>query len=350
MAIGGTLFALAMVDRFVQVALPRALSRGMVSAGRSVLIGERDEMAGSSADHLLEKFGMREVGRFELPPDGESAPLLRVTDAAIQVTRDDRAEIVLLAMRWDDHIRRDLVCERLRILPVPILLLPDRSVGTILSRPTHEIGTQIMVELQRAPLSWVEMALKRAVDLVVTATALVLLSPLLAATAWAIKLDSRGPAIFRQRRRGFSGREFTIYKFRTMHVLESGPTIRQAKRGDARVTRLGRMLRSTSIDELPQLLNVLNGEMSIIGPRPHAVAHDGEYGQLIANYAFRHHVKPGLTGWAQIHGFRGETARLELMKRRVDLDLWYIDNWSLWLDFQILIKTFFEVLRKRNAF
>jgi undecaprenyl-phosphate galactose phosphotransferase/putative colanic acid biosynthesis UDP-glucose lipid carrier transferase len=181
-------------------------------------------------------------------------------------------------------------------------------------------------------------------------TLLIALLPLLLLVAVLIKLESPGPVIFSQRRKGFSGREFRIFKFRTMKVLEDGHVIPQTRRNDPRVTRVGRILRATSIDELPQLLNVLRGHMSLVGPRPHAVAHDDGYSKVIAKYAFRQHVKPGLTGWAQVNGFRGETARIELMERRVDCDLWYIKNWSFWLDLRILVLTCFEVLRSRNAY
>jgi exopolysaccharide biosynthesis polyprenyl glycosylphosphotransferase len=179
---------------------------------------------------------------------------------------------------------------------------------------------------------------------------LLLLAPLLAVISLMIKLDSPGPVIFRQRRKGFNGREFTIYKFRTMSVLEDGATICQARRNDGRVTRIGRLLRATSIDELPQLVNVLEGDMSVVGPRPHALAHDDEYSNLIGRYAFRHHVKPGITGWAQVNGFRGETPEVELMKKRVDFDLWYINHWSAWLDFWITLRTCLELARGRNAY
>jgi undecaprenyl-phosphate galactose phosphotransferase/putative colanic acid biosynthesis UDP-glucose lipid carrier transferase len=141
-----------------------------------------------------------------------------------------------------------------------------------------------------------------------------------------------------------------IWKFRTMTVLENGGSICQATRNDERTTRVGRLLRITSIDELPQLINVLRGDMSLVGPRPHAVAHDDEYGRSIGKYAFRHHVKPGITGWAQVHGFRGETRELDLMKQRINLDLWYINNWTIWLDLWIIIRTCFEVARNRNAY
>src|SRR5262249_14519329 len=156
-----------------------------------------------------------------------------------------------------------------------------------------------------------EIAVKRTLDICFAAAGLLILFPLLVALSFAIKLDSRGPVIFRQRRKGFNGATFSIYKFRTMAVLEDGTTIRQARRNDDRITRLGRFLRATSIDELPQLMNVLRGDMSLVGPRPHALAHDNEYTASIGNYAFRHHVKPGITGWAQANGLRGETADLE---------------------------------------
>jgi len=192
--------------------------------------------------------------------------------------------------------------------------------------------------------------MKRLLDVGIAGAALIILAPLLAAVSLAIKLSSRGSVLFKQQRKGFNGREFTIYKFRTMTVAEDGPNIRQARRGDKRITRLGAIFRRTSIDELPQLVNVLRGQMSLVGPRPHAVAHDNEYSTQIAKYAFRHHVKPGITGWAQVNGARGATDKLESMERRVELDLWYINNWSIWLDLRILLKTCFEVPRGDNAY
>ena len=165
-------------------------------------------------------------------------------------------------------------------------------------------------------------------------------------TALLIKLDSRGPIFFLQKRNGFNDQTFEIFKFRTMHVLDQGPIVIQATRNDPRVTRFGRWLRRSSIDELPQLLNVLKGDMSLVGPRPHAIAHNSEYEKLIANYAFRHHVKPGLTGWAQVNGYRGETREVEQMERRVEHDLWYINNWSPLLDLKIVLQTVRVALRQ----
>jgi len=187
-------------------------------------------------------------------------------------------------------------------------------------------------------------------DIAIASLALLFFAPVMLLTALAIKLDSRGPVIFKQYRKGFSGKQFVMFKFRTMTVQENGDSVVQATRNDPRVTSIGALLRSASIDELPQLLNVLVGDMSLIGPRPHALAHDTYFEQILSDYAYRHHVKPGMTGWAQCNGARGATPTIDHISERVKLDLWYINNWTLWLDVQILIKTFFEVLRKRNAY
>lgn len=186
--------------------------------------------------------------------------------------------------------------------------------------------------------------MKRLVDIVVSGVLLVacLIPGLLIALL--VKLDSPGPVLFRQRRIGYGGRPFHILKFRTMHVLEDGPQVVQAIRRDPRVTRFGAVLRDLSFDELPQLINVLAGDMSLVGPRPHAAAHDDYYGRHIANYAYRHRVRPGITGWAQINGARGATPTLSDMQERIDLDAWYVDHCSLALDLMILFLTPLEIL------
>ncbi len=229
-------------------------------------------------------------------------------------------------------------------------LLPDMRVRSLTNLSSSAHQRVLAIEIQRAPLSGAQRLVKRAMDIVVACVALIFFLPIMALTAIAIKLDSPGPVIFRQNRKGFNGRQFVIFKFRTMAVQENGPAIIQATREDSRVTTIGRLLRSSSIDELPQLLNVLKGDMSLIGPRPHALAHDNYFESILSDYAFRHHVKPGITGWAQCNGARGATPSIEHISERVKLDLWYINNWSLWLDIQILIKTCFEVLRTRNAY
>jgi undecaprenyl-phosphate glucose phosphotransferase len=191
---------------------------------------------------------------------------------------------------------------------------------------------------------------KRLLDLLIAVPMLIALSPVLIAVALAIRWDSKGPAIFRQTRRGLDGRPFGILKFRTMTVVEDGADVVQAQRGDARVTRLGGVLRTTSLDELPQLLNVIRGEMSLVGPRPHATAHDDYYATLIPGYDGRQSVKPGVTGWAQVNGYRGGTPTLDLMQGRVERDLWYAEHAWLGLDLWILVRTPIELLRRRNAY
>jgi putative colanic acid biosynthesis UDP-glucose lipid carrier transferase len=191
--------------------------------------------------------------------------------------------------------------------------------------------------------------LKRIEDMLLSALALLVLALPMLLVALAIKLDSKGPVLFRQRRYGRGGREIGVLKFRTMRVLEDGAVVTQAKKDDPRVTRLGARLRSTSIDELPQLLNVITGQMSLIGPRPHAVAHNELYRNQIVEYMLRHKVKPGITGWAQVNGHRGETDTLRKMVHRVEHDLYYIRHWSLWLDAKILFLTIFGRRVWRNA-
>jgi lipopolysaccharide/colanic/teichoic acid biosynthesis glycosyltransferase len=203
---------------------------------------------------------------------------------------------------------------------------------------------------QDSQLTFIRTCAKRTFDIVVATTALVCLSGLFIAIAIAIRMDSPGPIIFRQTRIGFGRREFQILKFRTMNVLENGPSIRQASRNDPRVTTIGSWLRCTSIDELPQLWNVLVGDMSLVGPRPHAVAHEREYSTTVVDYALRHRMKPGLTGWAQVNGCRGPTPTTTSMQKRIDYDNWYINNWSIGLDLKIIVRTAIAIPRWSDAY
>jgi Undecaprenyl-phosphate glucose phosphotransferase len=335
---------------FLRASLSRSILRGTLAGPRAIVIGGSDELSALSGLDVLQKYGMREVGRFEFSRTDNFSCERDVANAAIVAARAINAEQILLALSWADTRRRDFLSEKLRVLPLPVRLLPDQAADSIFSRCARQFGSEILFDLQQAPLSQLSLASKRVLDVTLSMVALVLSSPLLLLVSIAIKLDSPGPILFRQSRRGFNGKDFKIYKFRSMTVLEDGESICQARRGDHRVTRVGRVLRTTSIDELPQLFNVLRGEMSLVGPRPHAIAHDSAYNESIANYAFRHHVKPGITGWAQVCGSRGETAKLDLMKKRVELDIWYINHWSLWLDLWIILLTCFEVVRGRNAY
>lgn len=351
------LFALGGVGLFLSRLLAKrwlgaALMAGAIRGRRAVVIGTQSELAAFARQDMLVRFGLDEVERIVLPRhESASAAIQKLhADTVIHRVREAPADEIILALSWSQPHDIEQLLEQLRVFPLPVRLLPDRAVSTVLHRQNSMPQRFYMVEVQRTPLSAVERLAKRLLDVAVAAASLLLLAPLLLVAAIAVKLESRGPVIFRQRRHGFNGKSFMIYKLRTMKVLEDGASVVQATEKDPRVTRVGRVLRQTSIDELPQLVNVLQGHMSMVGPRPHALVHDHEYGKMIANYAFRHHVKPGITGWAQVKGYRGGTPRLELMERRIALDLWYIDNWSLLLDIGIIFRTFLELIRSRNAY
>jgi undecaprenyl-phosphate galactose phosphotransferase/putative colanic acid biosynthesis UDP-glucose lipid carrier transferase len=303
---------------------------------------------------MLDFFGAGEINRFVLgrhddlvlQQSGDAATLNQVAN----FVRKHNSTELLLAVPWSDAPRIDFIREQIKMLPISARLLPDIQVRSLTNHASSGGQRTVSIEVQRAPLSAAERLLKRAIDIVVSLVALVFFIPIMTFSAIAIKLDGRGPIIFRQNRKGFNGHEFVMFKFRTMSVLENGEVITQVTREDPRVTGIGKLLRASSIDELPQLWNVLRGEMSVVGPRPHALAHDNYFEKVLQDYAFRHHVKPGMTGWAQVNGLRGATPSVEQISRRVQMDLWYINNWTLWLDIQILLKTCTEVLRKRNAY
>ena len=346
LGLGGMIAWRAVVAQF----LKHALSAGGFASRSVILIGERNRLADSRQMLELQRCGYKPIQTFEIGEEDiattkMSRSLRAKINSAIEVAQAKSVAEIFLLIGWEHRVAIESVSNMLRLVPIPVYLLPDDNITRYLGRATVSVGTTWAAEVQRSPLTMIEQFVKRSIDLVGAALVLLLLSPLMLLTALLIKLDSRGSILFFQTRNGFNGRKFQIVKFRTMHVLENGTAIRQATRADPRVTRVGRWLRRTSIDELPQLFNVLYGTMSLVGPRPHAIAHNSEYETLIANYAFRHHVKPGITGWAQVHGLRGETSAADLMAKRVEYDLWYIANWSLWLDFRILSRTVFVVLQ-----
>jgi putative colanic acid biosynthesis UDP-glucose lipid carrier transferase len=331
--------------------LAKGLAERRFSSRKVVLIADLEPAYELPFNHKLAAVGFHIAGNFALPPPGTSPNLRsRLIANVVEHIRGSDVEEVVVATdpkRWPEL--RTLAAE-LRVLPFPITFVPIGSTSEILHRPRRDFCDTACVELQRGPLSAAEQAAKRCIDVIGAGLGLIVMCPLLVAVAIAIKFDSKGPVLFSQHRFGFNGRCFQICKFRTMSVLEDGFSAVQARAADHRVTRIGRWLRRTSIDELPQLLNVLGGSMSLIGPRPHPIALDDQFDNVVRNYAFRRRVKPGLTGWAQIHGCRGPTPTTDHMARRVEHDLWYIDNWSLKLDLLILLQTPLEVLRGRNAY
>lgn len=240
--------------------------------------------------------------------------------------------------------------DRLRDTTGSIYFVPDTFVTDLIQGRMGTVGGTPVVAVCETPFTGVDGIIKRTSDVVLSLLILVLVSPLLLLIALGVKLSSPGPVLFRQRRYGLDGNEIIVYKFRSMNVTEDGDTIQQARKLDTRVTPLGAFLRRSSLDELPQFLNVLQGRMSIVGPRPHAVAHNELYRKLIRGYMLRHKVKPGITGWAQVNGLRGETETVEKMKARIDYDLDYLRNWTLPFDLYIIAKTVGVVLKSNNAY
>ncbi|MDR3473094.1 MAG: exopolysaccharide biosynthesis polyprenyl glycosylphosphotransferase [Devosia sp.] len=241
------------------------------------------------------------------------------------------------------------IASELRRFALNLLYAPATRNRSLKFLDVVAIGPNNVLRFMRPPISHYSVLLKRCFDIVLSAFGLALLSPLLLAVLIAIRIDSPGPIIYRQARRGFNGEPFMIWKFRSMTVTESGYSMRQAEQNDARITRVGAFLRRTSIDELPQLVNVLLGQMSLVGPRPHAISHDEQLSRQVARYAHRQRIKPGITGWAQVNGFRGETSSHSQIEGRVAHDIHYIDNWSIFLDLWILFLTVASPSARRNA-
>lgn len=316
---------------------------------------------GDNADPLVEKFAgeLRASGhpdptifkfRASCHPRLWQSELDVLSDRVVQAAHHCGPGEIYICAGSIPRERLTALGRRLTMLPRAIYVIPDTQIATLVRCRPVKVGTHVVLEARREPLGPSQRAVKRLIDITASATLLAILSPLLLLVAAVIKIDSRGPVLFRQTRNGYCGRPFRIFKFRSMHVQENGPVIKQAIQGDARVTRVGRYLRKFSVDELPQLANILLGDMSLVGPRPHAQAHDELYARSIQNYEIRQHVKPGLTGWAQVNGLRGETATIDAMHRRIEYDLWYAVNASVLLDIEILARTAIEVVRPRNAY
>lgn len=264
--------------------------------------------------------------------------------------RERRVEVIFIALPLKHILRVQKLLDALRDTTVSLYYVPDVLSSDVLDARAGEILGVPVIALRESPFHGIHGFLKRALDIVVATTAMLFLAPVMLVIAAAIKSSSPGPVIFRQRRYGLDGREITIYKFRTMKVTEDKEWMAQAKRNDARVSKVGAFLRRWSLDELPQLYNVLQGRMSLVGPRPHAVAHNEEYRRLVRGYMIRHKVPPGLTGLAQIKGYRGPTPRLQDMQARIHYDVQYVHQWSLWLDIKILFLTLPKLIKTDKAF
>ena len=329
---------------------------GLLTAQRVCLIGSEDDITSFLRRYEPWNFGLHAVAALALTPVSATAsPAARraVLDLdlkrAVDAARERQPDAMFIVVPWSDAETIDRCVEEFLTVPAEIHLGPERILDRFDHVRISKLGPVASLQLTRAPLTAIEVLEKRLFDIVIAAGALVALAPLFLVVSLLIKLTSPGPVLFLQRRYGFNQQPFRIIKFRTMSSLDDGDVVEQARSDDPRITWIGRILRRTNIDELPQLINVLKGDMSLVGPRPHALSHNREYEQKISLYARRHNVRPGITGWAQVNGLRGETNTDEKMRRRVDYDLHYIDNWSMWLDLRILFLTLFSRGAYRNA-
>ena len=330
----------------------RHIARGATAAGgvasrRVILVGFEESIKTFTQRYQPSASGMNVVAAVGLRDEAKSIDDdLALAAATARMLRPDD---VFILVPWSQTDVIDSCVTTFLRVPAQIHLGPERVLDRFVDARIDKIGTISSLSLGGHPLNLVEIIVKRLFDIVVSIAALALLSPLLALVAALIRLDSNGPALFTQRRYGFNQEAFRIFKFRSMTTMEDGRDIAQAKVKDPRITRVGRFIRRYNVDELPQLINVLRGEMSLVGPRPHALVHDQLFERKIALYARRHNVKPGITGWAQVNGLRGEIDSPEKIRQRVEHDLYYIDNWSPLFDVWIIFLTVFSKKAYRNA-
>lgn len=277
-------------------------------------------------------------------------PVIGNYNDLVQDARTGKWDQIYLALPIESKKRITHIIERLANTATPIRMLPDYFTSNLLKSKYLEIVKTPVLAIYDSPLTAKNAFIKRLEDVIIGSAILLLISPIMLVIAIAVKLTSKGDILFKQDRYGLKGERIKVWKFRSMGVCENDGTVTQATRNDVRITKVGKFLRKTSLDELPQFINVLMGTMSIVGPRPHAVVHNEEYRELIPGYMLRHLVKPGITGWAQINGWRGETDNLYKMRKRVDFDLEYMREWTLWLDIKIIIFTIFRGFNDKNAF
>jgi len=267
-----------------------------------------------------------------------------------EIIKEHNVDQVFVALPVQAYKRLTYVVNSLSDETVTVRIVPDLYQTMTLNAGIEDFDGMPLINLTESPMYGWSVILKRLSDMLVATIALLITSPLLLLISVIIKLTSSGPVLFKQRRYGLDGREITVYKFRSMSVCEDGDDIPQAQKSDPRITPFGTFLRKTSLDELPQFLNVLQGRMSVVGPRPHAVTHNEEYKKVVKSYMLRHKVKPGITGWAQVNGWRGETDTLEKIEKRVEHDLYYIENWSVWLDIKIMWLTIWKGFIHKHAY
>jgi Undecaprenyl-phosphate glucose phosphotransferase len=334
--------------------LQPAIASGFIDARRVILIGEPSHCLNFSARAIAT--GIRTIRSFDFPTfraDSSVPAAIQVLPHARQLVADcrpARADDIVILISESDVPAALTLASALSELPVDVHVVPVGAIDLMAVSRITQFGNMVTMRIFQCPLTPFNRAIKRAFDVAAAIAGLIVASPLFVMVALAIKLDSRGPVLFRQTRHGYNNEPIRVLKFRTMTVMEDGDNFKPVTRHDPRVTRLGHLLRQSNIDELPQLYNVLVGDMSLVGPRPHATSQNEAFAELISLFSRRHNVKPGITGWAQVNGYRGDTDTLEKMQRRVEHDLYYIDNWSLLLDIKIMIMTLFSRKVYWNAY
>ena len=332
-----------------------AIRLGWLTTRRVLLVGEKSDVERFSLNSSLRASGVKVVGTALMPgsdvsTSDQTQQITYCVKSALDTARAHNVSDIVVLTDWANAPRSTKVAERLMDVPAAVHLGGLGVMEQFSELGVSQLGTSTTIVLRRQPLSTMRSVAKRIFDMTASSIVLLVLAPVIAAIALLIRLDSKGPVFFHQRRRGYNQREFRIWKFRTMTTADDGDHIVQASEGDARITRIGRVLRKWNIDELPQLFNVLKGDMSLVGPRLHAVAHDSHYERIIERYGRRLNVKPGITGWAQVHGHRGPTQTKGAMQARVAHDLYYIENCSVGLDIYILALTVFSRKAYSNAY
>lgn len=346
------------VSRIALRSALRELRRRGFNQRRVAIVGSQAK-AEELATRLAETpwAGLVVAGRFEPSSGGAGTATASLAHCdnefadLVAFVRSGSVDQVWIAVPLRDEATIHCVQHALRHSTVDVRYLPDVSGFQLLNNSLTDVAGFPVISLSSSGMDDVDRLVKRIEDLVLSTLILLLISPLMLLIALGVKLSSPGPTFFRQRRLGLGGEEIIVLKFRSMVVhSESQGCVTQARKGDPRITPFGAFLRRTSLDELPQFFNVLGGQMSIVGPRPHALEHNEQYKMLVDRYMARHKIKPGITGWAQVNGFRGETDTLEKMQKRVEHDLHYLENWSLWLDLKIIALTLAKVLSTDNAY
>lgn len=339
----GTLGMLLLAHEIARQVLVRVLSR---NRHKAVIVGGNDTGAELASHFERDHYaGIQFKGFFDDRPRERmssrvgTSPVLGTMAELTSYVKAEHIDQIYIALPMASQPRILALLDELKDTTASIYFVPDIFMTDLIQGRIEHVGGMPVVAVCESPFTGFNGVIKRMEDIILSSLILVMITPVLLACAIAVRLSSPGPIIFKQRRYGLDGKEVMVYKFRSMTTMDNGSVVRQATKNDSRVTKVGAFMRRTSLDELPQFVNVLQGRMSIVGPRPHAVAHNEQFRTLIKGYMVRHKVRPGITGWAQVCGARGETDTLEKMERRIELDLFYLRHWSLKLDLKIILKT-----------